>query len=135
MVQNVNQEIDHNDINRVLKHAQTITLPLERRILHVLSQDFKVDDQSGIKDPIGMIGNRLETKVHLVTSEKTLEKNIISCIERSDINLNNIILNPLATSYSVLDQNEKDLGIALIDIGAGTTEVIVFAEGEFNTQE
>ena len=129
MVQNNNQEIDNNDIDRVLKHAQTITLPLERRILHVLSQDFKVDDQSGIIDPIGMIGNRLETKVHLVTSEKTLEQNIISCIERSDINLKNIILNPLATSYSVLDQNEKDLGIALIDIGAGTTEVIVYAEG------
>ena len=78
MVQNNNQEIDNNDIKRVLQHAQTITLPLERRILHVLSQDFKVDEQAGIKDPLGMIGNRLETIVHLVTSELTREKYIIT---------------------------------------------------------
>ena len=129
MVQNGNQEIDNNDIKRVLKHAQTITLPLERRILHVLSQDYKVDDQTGIKDPLGMIGNRLETKVHLVTSERTREQNILKCIEKVGLDITDVVLNPLATSYSVLDKNEKDLGIALIDIGAGTTEVIVYTDG------
>ena len=129
MVQNNNQEIDNNDIQRVLKHAQTITLPLERRILHVLSQDYKVDEQSGIKDPLGMIGNRLETKVHLITSENTREKNITKCIEKVGLDIDDIVLNPLATSYSVLDENEKSLGIALIDIGAGTTEIIVYTDG------
>jgi cell division protein FtsA len=129
MVQNNNQEIDNQDIQRVLKHAQTITLPLERRILHVLSQDYKVDEQAGIKDPLGMIGNRLETKVHLVTSELAREKNITKCIDQVGLDINDIVLNPLATSYSVLDNNEKDLGIALIDIGAGTTEIIVYTDG------
>ena len=129
MVQNNNQEIDNNDVQRVLKHAQTITLPLERRILHVLSQNYKVDEQTGIKDPLGMIGNRLETKVHLVTSEVAIEKNITKCIDQAGLDINDIVLNPLATSFSVLDKNEKNLGIALIDIGAGTTEIIVYTDG------
>jgi len=128
MVKSNNQEIDNNDIKRVLKHAQTITLPLEKRILHVLSQNYKVDDQTGIKDPLGMIGHRLETKVHLVISEVARERNITKCIDQVGLDINNIVLNPLATSYSVLDKNEKNLGIALIDIGAGTTEIIVYTD-------
>lgn len=126
---NLEQEITKSDIKRVLEHAQSITLPMERRILHVLSQDFKVDDHDGIKDPLGMIGHRLETKVHLVTSELTKEKNLHSCLERAEIDVIDFVLEPLAAGYSVLDQNEKDLGIALIDIGGGTTDVIVYYDG------
>lgn len=123
------QEITKSDIKRVLDHAQSITLPMERRILHVLSQEFRVDDHGGIKDPQGMIGHRLETKVHLVTSELTKEKNLNTCLERAGIDVIDFVLEPLAASYAILDQNEKDLGVALIDIGGGTTDVIVYSEG------
>ena len=126
--QPVGQEITQDDICRVLDHAQSINLSPDRRILHVLSRDFKVDDRSGIKNPLGLAGHRLEAKVHLVTSAINVEKDLHSCIEKVGVNVLDFVLEPLASAYSVLDDNEQQLGVILIDIGGGTTDVIVYHE-------
>ena len=126
--QSVGQEITQDDICRVLDHAQSINLSPDRRILHVLSRDFKVDDRSGIKNPLGLAGHRLEAKVHLVTSAINVEKDLHSCIEKVGVNVQEFVLEPLASAYSVLDDNEQQLGVILIDIGGGTTDVIVYHE-------
>ena len=126
--QPVGQEITQDDICRVLDHAQSINLSPDRRILHVLSRDFKVDDRSGIKNPLGLAGHRLEAKVHLVTSAINVEKDLHSCIEKVGVNVLEFVLEPLASAYSVLDDNEQQLGVILIDIGGGTTDVIVYHE-------
>ena len=126
--QPIGQEITQNDIDRVLDHAQSINLSPERRILHVLSRDFKVDDRSGIKNPLGLAGHRLEAKVHLVTSAINVEKDLHTCIEKLGINVLDFVLEPLASAYSVLDNNERQLGVVLVDIGGGTTDVIVYHE-------
>ena len=118
--------IEENDIIKVLDHAQAINLSPDRKILHILSQEFKVDDKSGIKNPIGLSGHRLESKVHLVTIARNIEKDLITCLERCGINIEGFILEPLASSYSVLDNNEKKLGTVLIDIGGGTSDVIIY---------
>ncbi|MBT3250597.1 MAG: cell division protein FtsA [Candidatus Marinimicrobia bacterium] len=122
-------EITESDRNRVLEHAKSITLPAERRILHVLSQQYKVDNRNDIIDPIGMTGNRLEAKVHLIHSEIASEKNLIACFDKAEIDIIDFVLSPLASAYSVLDPNEKNLGVVLLDIGGGTTDVIVFYNG------
>jgi len=124
----VGQEITQEDICRVLDHAQSINLSPDRRILHVLSQDFMVDDRSGIKNPLGLSGHRLEAKVHLVTSAINVEKDLHSCIEKVGVNVLDFVLEPLASAHSVLDENERQLGVILIDIGGGTTDVIVYNE-------
>jgi len=124
----VSQEITQDDIYRVLDNAQSINLSPDRRILHVLSRDFKVDDRSGIKNPLGLAGHRLEAKVHLVTSAINVEKDLHSCIEKVGINVLDFVLEPLASAYSVLDNNERQLGVILVDIGGGTTDVIVYHE-------
>jgi cell division protein FtsA len=127
--QPMGQEISQSDIQRVLEHAQTINLSPDRRILHVLTQEFKVDDRSGIKNPQGLSGHRLEAKVHLVTSAINTEKDIRTCMEKADVEILDFVLEPLASAYSVLDINERDLGVVLIDIGGGTTDVIVYRDG------
>ena len=127
--QPVGQEISQSDIQRVLEHAQSINLSPDRRILHVLTQEFKVDDRSGIKNPEGLSGHRLEAKVHLVTSAINTEKDIRTCVEKSGVAILDFVLEPLASAYSVLDINERDLGVVLIDIGGGTTDVIVYRDG------
>ena len=124
----VGQEITQDDILRVLDHAQSINLSPDRRILHVLSRDFKVDDRNGIKNPLGLAGHRLEAKVHLVTSAINVEKDLNSCIEKVGVNVLDFVLEPLASAHSVLDENERNLGVILIDIGGGTTDVIVYHE-------
>ncbi|MBC8311034.1 MAG: cell division protein FtsA [Candidatus Marinimicrobia bacterium] len=127
--QPVGQEISQSDIQRVLEHAQSINLSPDRRILHVLTQEFKVDDRSGIKNPQGLSGHRLEAKVHLVTSAINTEKDIRTCMEKAGVEILDFVLEPLASAYSVLDVNERDLGVVLIDIGGGTTDVIVYRDG------
>ena len=126
--QPIGQEITQNDIYRVLEHAQSINLSPDRKILHVLSRDFKVDDRSGIKNPKGLAGHRLEAQVHLVTSAINVEKDLESCLRKAGVNILDFILEPLASSHSVLDKNERKLGVVLVDIGGGTTDVIVYHE-------
>ena len=126
--QAMGQEITSRDIDRVLENAQSINLSPDRRILHVLSRDFKVDDRSGIKNPLGLAGHRLEAKVHLVTSAINVEKDLYTCIEKAGLEVLDFVLEPLASAYSVLDDNEKNLGVILIDIGGGTTDIIIYHE-------
>ena len=127
--QPVGQEITQEDVQRVLDHAQSINLSPDRRILHVLSREFKVDDRSGIKNPLGLAGHRLEAKVHLVTSAINVEKDLHTCLEKVGVEIMDFVLEPLASAHSVLDENERKLGVILVDIGGGTTDVIVYLEG------
>jgi len=126
--QAMGQEITSRDIDRVLENAQSINLSPDRRILHVLSRDFKVDDRSGIKNPLGLAGHRLEAKVHLVTSAINVEKDLYTCMEKAGLEVLDFVLEPLASAHSVLDDNEKNLGVILIDIGGGTTDIIIYHE-------
>ncbi len=126
--QAMGQEITSRDIDRVLENAQSINLSPERRILHVLTRDFKVDDRNGIKNPLGLAGHRLEAKVHLVTSAINVEKDLYTCMEKVGLEVLDFVLEPLASAHSVLDENEKNLGVILIDIGGGTTDIIIYHE-------
>jgi len=121
--------IDKNDKDRVLKSAQAINLPSERRILHVLSRNFKVDNRSGIEEPEGLTGSRLEAEVHLVTSSKTTENDFKTCFEELGIQIKAFVLEPLASSYSILSKDEKKMGSVMIDIGGGTTDVVTWEDG------
>lgn len=123
------QEITEDDVERVLEQAKAITLPSEREILHVLPQEFKVDQLDGIKAPLGHIGHRLEARVHLVTIDSSAAQNIMRCAEAAGLYVEVLVLAPLASSAAVLDQTEKDQGVVLIDMGADTTELIVFYNG------
>jgi len=122
-------EVDEYDVKRALEAAKAIAIPLDRKIIHILPQYYIVDDQDGVKDPIGMSGVRLEAKVHVVTGAVTSIQNIIKSVNRVGLDVNDIILGPLASSETILSQDEKELGVALIDIGSGTTDITVFAEG------
>lgn len=123
------QEITEDDVERVLEQAKAITLPTEREILHVLPQEFKVDQLDGIKAPLGHIGHRLEARVHLVTIDSSVAQNIMRCAEAAGLYVEALVLAPLASSAAVLEQTEKDQGVVLIDMGADTTELIVFYDG------
>ena len=122
-------EVDEYDVKRALEAAKAIAIPLDRRVIHILPQYYIVDDQDGVKEPIGMSGVRLEAKVHIVTGAVTSVQNVIKSINRVGLGVNGIILEPLASSETILSQDEKELGVALIDIGGGTTDIAVFAEG------
>ncbi len=122
------REVTQPDIDRVMDAARAIALPFDRQILHVLPQQFIVDDQEGIHNPIGMSGVRLEAKVHIVTGAVTAVQNIIKCCERAGLHVQDVVLESLASSESVLDQDEKHLGVALIDMGGGTSNVAIFLD-------
>ena len=118
--------ISRKSIKKVLEHAQAINLSADRKILHTLSKAFKVDNRKNIKNPEGLSGHRLEANVHLVTIARNIERDLQTCLEKVGINFDGFILEPLASAYSVLDIDERNLGTALIDIGGGTTDIIVY---------
>jgi len=124
-----NREISRDDIRRVIEQSKAVAIPPDREIIHVIPQEFVVDEQDGIRDPLGMSGIKLEVNVHIVTGAITLVQNLRTCIERSGISIEQIVLSQIATSTSVLTHDEKELGVGLIDIGAGTTEVAIFERG------
>lgn len=122
-------EVDEADVKRAIDAAMALAIPLDRKVIHTLPQYYIVDDQDGVKEPIGMAGVRLESKVHVVIGSVTSIQNIIKSVNRVGLDVNDIILEPLASSEAVLGQDERDLGVALIDVGGGTTDVAVFADG------
>ncbi len=121
-----NNEIHQNDIQRAVDAAKAISLPIDREIIHILPQQYIIDDQDGIRDPIGMSGVRLEVETHIVTGAVTSAQNIFRSVERAGLKVQDIVLEPLASSYAVLSHDEKELGVGLIDIGGGTTDIALF---------
>ena len=119
------EQINQKHINKVLEHSQAINLSPDRKILHILSRGFKVDEKRGIKNPLGLSGHRLEANVHLVTIQRNIEKDLETCIEQCGLDVAGFILEPLASSSAVLDSDEKKLGSILIDIGGGTSDIII----------
>ncbi len=122
-------EVTANDIDRVIDAARAVAIPADQKILHILPQEFVVDSQEGVKEPIGMSGVRLEAKVHMVTGAVSAAQNIIKCVRRCGLEVDDVILEQLASSQSVLTDDEKELGVCLVDIGGGTTDIAVFANG------
>ena len=123
------KEITQDDVDRVLEAAKAVVIPSDREILHVIPQEFRVDNTTGIKNPIGMCGVRLEAHVHIVTGSIPLIQNLVKCVEQTGIEAEHITLQPLASSEAVLSYEEKELGVILIDIGGGTTDIAVWKEG------
>lgn len=122
-------EITEDDVRRVIDAAKAVVMPIDREIIHIIPQEFIVDDQRGIKDPLGMSGVRLETEVHIVTGAITSAQNICRSVERTGLNVKDLVLEPLASSYSVLSEDEKELGVVVMDMGGGTTDIAMFFEG------
>ena len=123
------KEVTPADIERVLDAAQAMAIPADQKILHILPQEYVIDHQEGVKEPLGMSGVRLEAKVHLVTCAVNSAQNIEKCVRRCTLEVRDVILEQLASSYAVLTEDEKDLGVCLVDIGGGTTDVAIFTEG------
>ncbi len=123
------KEIRSADIARVLDQAKAVAIPMDREVLHVLPQQYLVDDQDGIRDPLGMAGVRLEAKVHIVTSLVASVQNVIRCANRCNLQVADIVLESLAASQAVLEDDEKELGVALVDIGGGTCDIMIYADG------
>jgi cell division protein FtsA len=123
------KEVMQSDMERVIDAARAVAIPADQKILHVLPQEFVIDTQEGIREPIGMSGVRLEAKVHLVTGAVSAAQNIVKCVRRCGLEVDDIILEQLASSNAVLSDDEKELGVCLVDIGGGTTDIAVFTEG------
>lgn len=123
------KEVTQADVERVIDAAKAVAIPADQKILHILPQEFIIDNQDSIREPIGMAGVRLETRVHIVTGAVSAAQNIVKCVRRCGLDVSDIILEQLASSHAVLTEDEKDLGVCLVDIGAGTTDIAVFLEG------
>ncbi|RPH97246.1 MAG: cell division protein FtsA [Lysobacterales bacterium] len=123
------KEVSEGDVERVLEAARAVPVAADQKILHVLPQEYVIDNQDGIRQPIGMAGVRLEAHVHVVTAALSATQNITKCIQRCGLTVDELIMQPLAASYAVLTDDEKDLGVCLVDIGAGTTDIAVFTDG------
>lgn len=123
------KEVTQYDIDRVIDSARAVAIPADQKILHILPQEYVIDLQEGIKEPIGMSGIRLEAKVHMVTGSASAMQNIVKCIRRCGLEVDDIVLEQLASCNSVLTEDEKDLGVCLIDVGGGTTDIAIFVEG------
>ncbi len=124
-----NREITSHDVKRVIDAASAVAIPMDREIIHIIPQEYIVDDQDGIKDPVGMSGVRLEGKVYIVTGAITSAQNIIKCANRAGLDVNDIVLEQLGSSDAVLSPEEKELGAAIVDIGGGTTDLVIFSNG------
>ena len=123
------REVQPPDLERVLDAAQAVAIPADQKVLHILPQEYVIDNQEGVKEPLGMSGVRLEAKVHLVTCAVNAAQNIEKCIRRCGLEVEEVILEQLASSYSVLTEDERELGVCLVDIGGGTTDIAIFTEG------
>ena len=123
------KEVSATDVERVIDAAKAVAIPADQRVLHVLPQEFIIDSQEGIPEPIGMAGVRLEARVHLVTGAVSAAQNIVKCVQRCGLSVEDIVLEQLASSYAVLTEDEKELGICIIDMGGGTTDIAVFCGG------
>lgn len=126
---NPNGEIEDTDVARVVEAARAISLPSSREILHVIPRYFVVDSQSGVKDPMGMTGVRLEVETHIVTGAATALRNIAKCVSQVGVDVQSLVFSGLASSYSVLSDTERELGVILVDFGGGTTDISIFTEG------
>lgn len=125
----MNREVTQEDVKRVLDQARAFPLSSDRQVIHVLPQEYIVDDQGGIKEPVGMNGVRLQAQVHLVTAATTSVQNIVKCAERSNLHVAEVVLEPLASADAVLESDEKEIGVALVDIGGGTSDIVVYVDG------
>ncbi|MCH7695503.1 MAG: cell division protein FtsA [Proteobacteria bacterium] len=125
-------EVSTGDVDRVIDAARAVAIPADQKILHILPQEFVIDSQEGIKEPIGMSGVRLEAKVHMVMGSVSAAQNIVKCVRRCGLEVDDIILEQLAASYSVLTDDEKNLGACLVDIGGGTTDIAIFSDGSIH---
>ncbi len=123
------REVRDSDVAKVLDLARALPLPVDRHIVHALPQEYKIDGQDGVREPLGMCGVRLEARVHIVTAAAAAMQNIIKCCSRCDLEVTDIVLEPLASGEAVLEEDEKGLGVALVDIGGGTTDIAVFTDG------
>jgi cell division protein FtsA len=123
------REVSAGDVERVIDAARAVAIPADQKILHILPQEFIIDSQDGIREPIGMSGVRLEARVHMVTGAVSAAQNIVKCVRRCGLDVDDIILEQLASSYAVLTEDERSLGVCLVDIGGGTTDLAVFTEG------
>jgi len=123
------KEVTSGDVDRVIDAARAVAIPADQKILHILPQEFIIDSQEGIREPIGMSGVRLEAKVHIVTGADSAAQNIVKCVQRCGLEVEDIVLEQLASSYAVLAEDEKELGVCLVDIGGGTTDIAVFSGG------
>ena len=128
-ITNEDKIVTEHDVQRVLETAKAIALPMDREVLHVLPQEYSVDSQSGIKDPVGMSCTRLEAEVHIVTAAAAAAQNIVNCIRQAGYDVADIVLEPYASSLAVLEDDERALGVGIVDIGGGTTDIAVFFDG------
>ncbi|MGI9432103.1 MAG: cell division protein FtsA, partial [Myxococcota bacterium] len=123
------REVTEGDVRRVIDAAKAVAIPMDREVIHVIPQEFVIDGQDGIKEPLGMSGVRLEAKIHIVTAAVTSAQNIVKCANKAGLNVVDIVLEPLASAEAVLTDDERDLGVCLIDLGGGTTDIAAFSEG------
>ena len=123
------REVTPMDVDRVIETARAMPIPTDQQVLHILTQEFIVDGQDGVREPMGMSGVRLEVKVHIVTGAVSAAQNIVKCVRRCGLEVSDLILQPLASSLATLTEDEKELGVCLVDIGGGTTDVAIFREG------
>ena len=123
------REVNQSDVDRVIDAAKALAIPADQKILHIIPQEFIIDAQEGVREPVGMSGVRLEAKVHIVTGAVSAAQNISKCVRRCGLEVSDIVLEQLASSHSVLTEDEKELGVCMIDIGGGTTDIAIFTEG------
>ncbi len=123
------KEISENDVQRVIDAAKAVAIPMDREVIHIIPQEYIIDDQDGIREPVGMSGVRLETKVHIVTGAVSSAQNLIKCANKAGLNVSEIVLEPIASAEAVLSEDEREIGTVLVDIGGGTSDVAIYREG------